>query len=261
MQKTKRLRRPAVQGSFYPADRLELRAEIASYLREIKNPLPPPKAMIAPHAGTIYSGPIAATAYATLKPVRDQIRRVVLLGPSHRVPFRGIAASTATHFETPLGEIPLETDFPSLPQVLFLDEAHREEHSLELHLPFLQETLEKFSLLPLVVGFSEPQEVGELLEAFWGGDETLVVVSSDLSHYLPYERAKEVDRKTTELIERLDWKDWENENACGFYPVRGLLFEAARRKMKVKTADLRNSGDTAGSKDRVVGYGSYLFYS
>lgn len=252
---------------FYPADPRELRAQIDGFLRGAEPPADSagsagkaPKALIAPHAGTIYSGPIAASAYARLR--ADRIERVVLLGPAHRVYVEGLALPSVGAFRTPLGEIPLDATLvervTKLPGVTVSDEAHALEHSLEVHLPFLQRTLGPFSLLPLVVGRASPAMVGAVLDAVWGGDETLIVVSSDLSHFHDYERARRIDRQTSELIESLDFERLDGERACGTYPVSGLLQVAKRRGMAVHCIDLRNSGDTAGDKRRVVGYGSYL---
>lgn len=255
-------RQPAVAGMFYPADAAELRNIVEGFLSTVKTRDPAPKAMIVPHAGYIYSGPIAASAYARLEPVRKIIKRVILLGPSHRVGFYGLALSSAERFKTPLGEVPLDKEAQALithlPQVQVLDRAHAEEHSLEVHLPFLQDVLEDFSLVPLVVGEAEPEQVAEVLELLWGGPETLIVVSSDLSHYNNYDAAREIDAKTSRAIESLRYEDIHSADACGCYPVSGLLYVARRRGMQVKTIDLRNSGDTSGSRDQVVGYGAYV---
>lgn len=254
----------AVAGLFYPANAAELRADIETYLNATTTTDAPPKAIIAPHAGYIYSGPIAASAYACLRPVRDRIHRVVLLGPAHRVPFRGLAASSADYFQTPLGKIALDRDalalIRDLPQVVTLDIAHAQEHSLEVHLPFLQVVLNDFKLLPLVVGDAEEQEVTEVLEKVWGGDETLIVISSDLSHYHDYATARKMDRATSIAIEHLQPEQIHYDMACGRNPVNGLLALARAKGLHAKTLDLRNSGDTAGSKDRVVGYGAYVFH-
>jgi AmmeMemoRadiSam system protein B len=224
---------------------------------------PGPKAIIAPHAGYVYSGPIAGTAYARLAVDRAQIRRVVLLGPSHRVPFRGLAASSASAFETPLGLVPVDAGAveiaTSLPHVAVLDRAHDREHSLEVHLPFLQETLDDFALVPLAVGEASPDEVGAVLEAQWGGDETRIVVSSDLSHYHDYETAIGLDRTTSRNIEALRPEAIGYDHACGRNPINGLLSVARERGMHAETIDLRNSGDTAGPRSQVVGYGAYVF--
>jgi AmmeMemoRadiSam system protein B len=221
------------------------------------------KALVVPHAGYVYSGPVAASAYALLASLRDRIRRVVLLGPSHRVGFEGLAASSADAFETPLGRVEIDAEAVErallLPQVRRLDAAHAQEHSLEVQLPFLQRVLSDFRLVPLVVGDATPAEVAEVIETLWGGAETLLVVSSDLSHYLPYEQAKALDRATTQAIENLDPEAIGEDQACGRLPVQGLLLAARRHGLHARTLDLRSSGDTAGSRDAVVGYGAYAF--
>ncbi len=256
-------RQPAVAGTFYPADKHQLQAMIQSYLDHTTPSGGLPKAIIAPHAGYIYSGPIAASVYARLPQGRGQITRVVLLGPAHRVGFRGCALSTAMWFATPMGEIPIDQEAAStladLPFVHKLDSPHDQEHSLEVHLPFLQAVLGSFSLVPVVVGDASPEEVAMLLDKLWGGDETLVVISSDLSHYHDYATAQRMDEATSESIVALRPEDIDFEDACGRLPISGLLLAAKQRGMKAETIDLRNSGDTAGSKDRVVGYGSYAF--
>ncbi len=256
-------RAAAVAGQFYPGDAQALKRQVDGFLARAEDRGLRPKAIIGPHAGTIYSGPIAASAYINLRSLRGTIKRVVLLGPAHYVPLEGLAASTAEAFTTPLGEIPLDQEtlrnLEAFKQVNFVDKAHRPEHSLELHLPFLQETLGDFQLVPLVVGACEPEDVAEVLEQVWGGEETLIVISSDLSHYLPYEMARQLDGQTTRAIEELHWEELAHDQACGYYAVRGLLQAARDHKMKVTTVDLRNSGDTAGTKEGVVGYGAYLF--
>jgi len=262
---TTQIRNPAVAGSFYPADAAQLQQLISSFLSQAEAHLgPAPKAIIAPHAGYIYSGPVAASAYINLLPVKEDIKRVVLLGPSHRVPLSGLAASSASHFATPLGLIPLDTEAVAeichLPQVSINDEAHLFEHSLEVHLPFLQTVLGDFCLVPLVVGQASPEQVDEVLARLWDGPETLLVISSDLSHYHDYAVAQQLDKKTSQAIEQLDYQHIQYENACGRDPVNGLLHLAERLGLKATTVDLRNSGDTAGPHDQVVGYGAYLFH-
>ncbi len=256
------IRMPAVAGMFYPQHPAELHAMVAGLLRDAKTG-PAPKALIAPHAGYIYSGSIAATAYKRLCEVRGHIRRVILLGPSHRVPFRGLAASSADTYRTPLGDIAVDRaaldSLRALPQVVELDEAHAMEHSLEVHLPFLQEVLGDFTLVPLVVGDASAVEVAEVLELLWGGPETLIVISSDLSHYHSYETAQQMDTATSLAIERLEPEQISYDSACGRIPVSGLLQVARRHGLKAETIDLRNSGDTAGSHQQVVGYGAYVF--
>lgn len=255
-----RARVPAVAGRFYPAVPDELRHAIEGYLLAAKATPVSPKAIIAPHAGYIYSGPVAASAYACVAPGRNTIARVVLLGPAHGVYVRGLALSGADSFVTPLGAIPIDAPAAALirdlPQVVVQDEAHRWEHSLEVHLPFLQTVLKRFSLVPLVVGDAHPAEVSEVLELLWGGQETLIVVSSDLSHYHDYQTAGAMDRATSQAIEECR-TDLSPERACGCRPVNGLLYLTRRRGLKVTTLDLRNSGDTAGPRDEVVGYGAY----
>ena len=257
-------RPPAIAGTFYPADPDALHAEISGYLRHahVTAANASPKALIAPHAGTIYSGPVAATAYASLAARAADIRRVVLLGPAHRVWLNGMATSSASAFATPLGSVAL--DRPTIDALLETkhivvhDEAHRREHSLEVHLPFLQSVLSDFVLVPIVVGKVNAEAVAALLDAVWGGDETLVVVSTDLSHFHAYEKACVIDGETNAMIEALDGSRLDGERACGHYPVRGLLHHAKAHGLTVTNIDLRNSGDTAGSRREVVGYGSYV---
>ena len=258
-------RTPAVAGMFYPAHAAELHTQVQNFLNQVQAPdEPPPKAIIVPHAGYIYSGPIAAVAYARLRAAREIITRVVLLGPSHRVGFRGIAVTSMDAFATPLGLIPVDREaieqVRQLPDVGFLEQAHTQEHSLEVHLPFLQEVLDAFKLVPLVVGDARPSEVGAVLEALWGGPETLIVISSDLSHYHDYQTARAMDRETSNAIELLRFEAIDGEHACGCRPVNGLLWVARRKGLRCETIDLRNSGDTAGSRDQVVGYGAYVFH-
>jgi len=224
---------------------------------------PAPKAVIAPHAGYIYSGQTAAYAFAQLQQVRDRIRRVVLLGPCHRVALVGLAVPSADFFETPLGTIPLDRSaiehILKFPQVQEIDITHQHEHSLEVQLPFLQEVLDDFSIVPIVVGETSPHQTGEVIEALWGGDETLIVISSDLSHFHDYDTAKTMDSDTTRAIETFSYETIGHDDACGRNPINGLLEVARKRNMKVTTLDTRNSGDTAGTRDRVVGYGAWMF--
>ena len=224
---------------------------------------PGPKALIAPHAGYLYSGPVAASAYAQFLPSRDQIRRVVLLGPSHYVAVEGLATCSAEAFATPLGLVPVDVEAVrrarALPQVRELDEAHEQEHSLEVQLPFLQTVLGDFTLVPLAVGDATPEEVGEVLETLWDGPETRFVISSDLSHYYDIQAARCLDAATAKAIEALKPDDVGEERACGRIPIRGLLQAARRHGLRARTVDLRNSGETAGPHDRVVGYGAFVF--
>ena len=259
------VRTPAVAGLFYPADSAELHAQVRHFLNQVEpSAEPPPKAIIVPHAGYVYSGPVAASAYARLMAARDAISRVVLLGPSHRVGFRGVAVSGMVAFATPLGRIPVDQEaveqVRQLPDVGFLEQAHAQEHSLEVHLPFLQEVLGEFKLVPLVVGEARPQQVGLVLETLWGGPETLIVISSDLSHHHDYQTARSMDGETSRAIEALRFEEIGYEQACGRNPVNGLLWVARRKGLHCDTIDLRNSGDTAGPRDQVVGYGAYVFH-
>ena len=255
-------RQAAVAGSFYPADKLVLEASVDELLHAAHTDRKAPRALIVPHAGYIYSGPVAAAGYACLPNRATPFNRVVLLGPAHHVAFRGLAASSAAAFATPLGDVQLDQDairgLAALPQVRFLDEAHQLEHSLEVQLPFLQRLLDDFSLVPLVVGEATAKEVFAVLETLCNTPDTLVVVSSDLSHYHSYTTAARMDRETSDHIERLEYELIEYDHACGRTPVSGLLYYAKAHGMTVTTLDLRNSGDTAGPKDRVVGYGTYL---
>jgi AmmeMemoRadiSam system protein B/AmmeMemoRadiSam system protein A len=259
------IRQPAMAGLFYPADAGGLQAQLTEQLRA---PLDWPvdwqidaKAIIAPHAGYVYSGPIAGRAYAALAHRAPQIRRVVLLGPAHRLGFRGIALPTAQAFATPLGAVPLDTQaiagLLDLPGVMLLNPAFDNEHCLEVHLPFLQHLFHDFSLVPLIVGDAPPEAVEAVLERLWGGPETLIVVSSDLSHYENYERARQLDGATAKLIETHRHEKLASHFACGQRAIAGLLRRAAALDLRVTTLDLRNSGDTAGDRDRVVGYGAY----
>lgn len=255
-------RQPAVAGTFYPANPQQLHQILDQLLYDAEKGVKVPKAIIVPHAGYIYSGPIAATAYARLIKAHDLITRVVLVGPSHRVGFSGLAVSRAEAFVTPLGTI--SVDLPAvetlleLPFVEYNEQAHIYEHSLEVHLPFLQETLDSFKIIPIVAGEASPTQVSQVLDILWGGDETLIVISSDLSHYHDYATCQKLDRETSIVIENLQYERLAVDSACGKVPVSGLLKLAKERSLLIKTIDLRNSGDTAGDKKRVVGYGAYV---
>jgi len=261
------VRESAVAGRFYPRDPVELRGQIESFLAAAVTPVPSvaPKAIIAPHAGYIYSGPVAASAYACLSPVRETIKTVVLLGPAHFVPVRGVAAPSADMFMTPLGSVKVDLQalakLRSLPFVSVSDDAHRPEHCLEVQLPFLQVILGDFQILPLVVGDASVEQIAELLEQVWGGPETLIVISSDLSHYRDPLSASCLDRATAQAIEAAAPEKIGENQACGRIPITGLLIAARRHNLIPRTLDLRNSGDTGGPRDRVVGYGAFAFTS
>ena len=259
-----RVKPPNVAGMFYPGDGETLRREVDVRLGQARAEGPAPKAVIAPHAGYRYSGDIAASAYARLKPRAHEIRRVVLLGPAHYHPVQGVAVSGADSFETPLGRVPVDTaSVRRALEFVFvrkLDPAFEREHSLEVHLPFLMRVLPRFTLVPLLVGKATPAEIDTLLETLWGGPETAIVISSDLSHYLDYESARRLDAKTSEAIVALRHDDVGYEQACGRHAVNGLLHLAKRHGLQAEALDVRNSGDTAGPRDRVVGYGAYAFF-
>lgn len=259
---TAQVRPPAVAGMFYPGDARELAADVARMLEAADAAGGAPKALIVPHAGYVYSGPVAASAYALLAPVRERIRRVVLFGPTHRVAVRGLAVPSVDAFATPLGVVPLDRaaieEALQLPQVKTADGPHALEHSLEVQLPFLQAALDDFALVPFAVGDASGHEVAEVMGRLWGGDETLIVVSSDLSHYHAYADARRLDRRTADDILALQALG-SHEQACGATPVNGLVEAARRRGMQPQLLDLRNSGDTAGDKSRVVGYAAFAF--
>lgn len=260
------VRQPAVAGSFYPANATILSGEVSRLLDAARSRAEivtdSPKVLIVPHAGYIYSGSTAALAYAQLSAVRDSVRRVVLLGPVHRVPVRGLALAGATAFATPLGEIELDADatrlLADLPQVVVSAAAHAREHSMEVQLPFLQTVLGKFKLVPLAVGDATPAEVAEVLETLWGGPETLIVISSDLSHFLPYRDAQAIDQETARRIISLSGPI-THDQACGGTPINGLLLAAKKRHLRPHLLGLCNSGDTAGDRGRVVGYAAFAF--
>lgn len=256
----------AVAGLFYPAEALALRATVDQLLAQPRpaeaSVTAQPKALIVPHAGYVYSGPTAALAYAALRPWADRIRRVVLLGPVHRVPVRGLALPGVEAFDTPLGRVEVDLmrcrSLQGLPQVVVAPAAHAAEHALEVQLPFLQRVLGPFTLVPLAVGDASPTEVAQVLEHAWGGDETLVLISSDLSHYLPYADAQRRDRDTVDRILSLHGP-LSNQQACGSTPISGLLPLARHHHLRPVLLDLCNSGDTAGDRQRVVGYAALSF--
>ncbi|MCW9030360.1 MAG: AmmeMemoRadiSam system protein B [Gammaproteobacteria bacterium] len=267
------IRQPAVAGMFYPADKQSLQNDIQQYLNQAKvdlEQLTKPKAIIVPHAGYIYSGPIAASAYKQIIPYKEKINRVILLGPSHRVAFHGLALPQADFFNTPLGNIPVDHKsmqlISDLPQVIVSDQAHQDEHSLEVQLPFLQEVLNDFSLVPLVVGDASRNEVAEVINRLWCStdnrcdEDTLIVISTDLSHYHNYNEAKQRDRATSDAILHLNAGLIGYDDACGRNGLNGMIKVAEEKHLSIELLDLRNSGDTAGDKSRVVGYGAYAFH-
>lgn len=258
------VRPAAVAGMFYPGSPAALAESVSACFAGASrdSAAAPPKALIVPHAGYVYSGPIAANAYARIRAAPATIRRVVLLGPTHRVAVRGLALPSVRAFATPLGAVEIDRQAAalalSLPQVVEHDGAHAFEHSLEVQLPFLQVALENFRIVPFAVGDATADEVADVLERLWGGPETLIVVSSDLSHYHRYAEARAIDRATAETILALG-PAIDHEQACGATPVNGLMLVARRRGLAPELLDLRNSGDTAGDRSRVVGYAAFAF--
>ena len=256
------IRGPAVAGMFYSADSQQLAQEVWQLLAGANVHDLLPKALIVPHAGYVYSGATAAIAYATLRPIATRIRRVILLGPTHRVAVRGLALPAAGFFETPLGRVKLDSEAANViahvPQVIVSAEAHAQEHSLEVQLPFLQSVLPEFVLLPLAVGMASADEVAEVLDILWGDEDTLIVVSSDLSHYLPYTTAQRVDNATVKSILQLR-QPIAHDHACGGTPISGLIVAAQKYHLTPHLLDLRNSGDVAGSREQVVGYAALAF--
>lgn len=258
-----KIRPPAVAGRFYPGHRHRLQAAVSELLAGATTPAgASPKALIAPHAGYVYSGGVAAAAFATLRGRAQAIERVVLIGPAHYVSLHGIAVPTVDAFETPLGRVPVDRDAVSaiadLPFVTRADAPHLPEHALEVELPFLQALLGPFAVVPLLAGDAAPQQAAEVLRLLWGGPETLIVASSDLSHYHDYETARRLDAATAAVIERGDWSSLGPAQACGFLAVAGLLLEAGRRGLRPQRLSLCNSGDTAGPREAVVGYGAWM---
>jgi len=259
-----KVRHAAVAGSFYPDDPDALNRNVDAMLFEVDESVhtKSPKALIAPHAGYIYSGPTAAAAYSLLEP--DKVKRVVLLGPTHRVLLSGLAVPDVDAFETPLGKVSLDKD--AIRQIIDLDQVHVDndshayEHSLEVHLPFLQRRLNNFKLIPLAVGQARPEHISEVLDLLWGGEETVIIISSDLSHFHSYESARKMDLETVETIINRT-QNISHEQACGATPINGLLAAMVKHPLTPKLIDFRNSGDTAGPRDQVVGYASIAFYS
>jgi len=260
----RRIRPPAVANTFYPGSPDALRAAVREAFADSVVPVvgaPTPEAIVVPHAGYIYSGAIAASAYARIIPARSTIRRVVLLGPSHRAYVRGLAVPSVDAFLTPLGVVPIDAGARDIALgcdgVEVDDRAHADEHSLEVQLPFLQTVLDEFTLLPLSVGHATVDEVAAVLEALWDGPDSLVVVSTDLSHYHHYDDAVSLDARTAAAVVACEPGAIGDHDACGAHPLRGLLRVVTDHGLVVEQLDLRNSGDTAGDRHRVVGYGAF----
>lgn len=266
-----KVRQAAVAGMFYPADKQTLENDVQHYLQQVnsenKIAASEIKAIIVPHAGYIYSGPVAASVYKQIAPLKNKINRVILIGPSHRVAFSGLAVPDSDIFNTPLGDIPIDQNavaaLSDLPQVVVSDLAHHDEHSLEVQLPFLQQILGKFTLVPLVVGDAGPNEVADVITKLWQvseADNTLFVISTDLSHFHAYDEAVQRDSATSDAIVHLKTEQIHSGDACGCNGLNGMLKVAKEKNLSVELIDLRNSGDTAGDKSRVVGYGAYVIY-
>lgn len=259
-----KLRRPAVAGLFYPAESSELRARVHQLLAAApKTPKVAPKALIVPHAGYTYSGAAAAATFARLAPARERVRRVVLIGPAHRTPVSGLALPTCRGFHTPLGRVPLDgagcAAARALAHVVDLDAAHENEHCLEVQLPFLQVVLADFAIVPLLAGDASPGVVARVLDALWGGPETAIVISSDLSHYHDAATAARLDGATASAIEAFDANAITTGRACGRVGIGGLLEVARRRGLRVERTTLTHSGVVSGETDQVVGYGGWVF--
>ncbi len=259
------IRLSSVAGTFYPADRVELRSQIERYLRAVgpvAQQARPPKILIAPHAGYIYSGAVAAQAHALLAPWRDKVKRVVMFGPAHRLAARGIVASSAPAFETPLGLVRVDRDAVAhaieMHDTSIHDQAHAYEHALEVQLPFLQVVLGDVAIVPLLVGLAAPDAVAVVMRHLWDGEETVFLVSSDLSHYLPYPIAQKVDRATVERILALQ-ADLDHEEACGATAINAAIALAREHALKPRLLAMCNSGDTADDRAKVVGYGAIAF--
>lgn len=260
------IRPAAVAGTFYPREPGALGTEVDTLLggaEHAEMPCAVPKALIVPHAGYIYSGAVAGRAFGMLTPARGSVSRVVVLGPVHRVPVRGLALPGVSGFDTPLGRIPIDmqgvTALAGLPQVVTSPAAHELEHSLEVQLPFLQRVLGSFMLVPLAVGDASVTEVAEVIERLWGGQETVVLVSTDLSHYHHYDEAKRIDGATLARIESFA-TDINHGEACGATPLNGLLRVARAKGLSIRLIGACNSGDTSGESSRVVGYASFALY-
>ncbi|MGC3963248.1 MAG: AmmeMemoRadiSam system protein B [Rhodocyclaceae bacterium] len=260
---TELIRPAAVAGLFYPSDTLALTSQLHDLMAHVDVASGyPPKALIVPHAGYVYSGPIAAQAYAQLLPLRQTVTRVVMLGPSHRVPVSGAALPGCNAFETPLGRVEIDGEamyqLANMPGVVIDDDAHVVEHALEVQLPFLQTVLERFRIVPITVGFSEAPLIAAMIDTLWGGSETLFIISSDLSHYNDYRRAREIDAYTVDRVMKLE-PVLDHEQACGATAINALMLAAQRHHLTPHLLDVRNSGDTAGDRSRVVGYASFSF--
>ncbi len=260
------VREPAVAGIFYPSDAAELRRTVDDFLAKAAEWTEDneendfyverlgAKALVAPHAGYVYSGTCAANAYAIV--AKQKIERVVLVGPSHRVSLEGVAAPTARVMRTPLGDVEIDHEALDRAAVPRNDAPHAREHSLEVHLPFIQRIAPHARVCPIACGHASAADVARVIGALDGGPETLIVVSTDLSHYLDFETALERDRRTAMKISALD-SNLDGDDACGYVGLRGLLVHATEKNLACRLLDLRNSSIASGDKSRVVGYGAF----
>ncbi len=258
-----KIRQPAVAGMFYPDNPRVLQEMVNEFLAAtVPYNGPAPRAVIAPHAGYIYSGSVAGSAFAPWQE-ETAVNRIILIGPAHTMAIRGLAGVSVDAFATPLGLVPVDREgmewIRPLPQVHILDAAHDREHCLEVELPFLQTIFNEFSIIPLVTGEASGAEVAQILALFQDDPTTRIVISSDLSHYHDYATARRLDAAAAQAITHLQPEKLGDDSACGRIPIKGLLEMAQREGWQGTAVDLRNSGDTAGPKDRVVGYGAFVF--
>lgn len=257
-------RNPAVAGIFYASEPKKLDSEVAHYLTsDFRQSTVRPKILIVPHAGYQYSASVAAKAYLQLQKFSGKIKNVILVGPSHRVAFNGIAVSSADDFKTPLGNVALNKEIigemiKNNHDVLYYDAAHQEEHCLEVQLPFLQKVLNKFKIVPLVYGNISPEKLAVALEPYLQDDKNIVIISADLSHYYNYDTAKDIDAETADKINSREPSLTEHMS-CGATGINAALILAKKDHLHPDMLELANSGDTSGDKERVVGYGAWSF--
>lgn len=255
-------RKPTVAGLFYPSETDNLSKLITDLLNQ-KPPVSFTKMLIVPHAAYQYIGEILAQSYLHLFSRSQQIKTVVLLTPSHHIKFNGIAITSKDCYLTPFGEVIIDSDammtLLNFPQVVMFDDAHIKEHSIEIHLPFLQTILPSFSLVPLIIGETNSYNILEILEKLWEQEETLIIASMNLSHYQTYNIAQELDQRTSQAIESLHWQSLQTNQICNIHLISSLLQLAHQKSLTPKTIKVCNSGDLTGIKNRVVGYGAFIF--
>ncbi len=251
-----------VAGQFYPKERAQLIEMIENFSSSEREIIYKPKAIIVPHAGFIYSGDIAAKAYKALIPLVDNYKKIILLSPAHRKSVTGVAYHNARKFACPIGDIPVNAELLSIlktnDSVYNDDEAFNFEHGLETHFPFISYIFRDISFLPLIVGNIDTQKLSDIFNLFWQADDILFIISSDLSHFHNYEICKTLDHETTQHIINLNYEKINHDAACGYYPLCGALKLAKDNNQKCYLLSLKNSGDSIGDKDSVVGYGSFI---